>query len=364
MKTELVTGGAGFIGSCYVLQARERGVRVINLDRLTYSGNLENLAALKNDPEHIFVHGDIGDEALLRELFLRHAPDAVVNFAAESHVDRSILDPEAFVRTNVLGTTVLLRVAEGYCSSLAGPARAAFRFLHVSTDEVFGALGPEDPAFSESTPYSPNSPYSASKAASDHFVRAFHETYGLPVLITNCSNNYGPRQFPEKLIPLTILNALRRKPLPVYGKGGNVRDWLHVADHCRAIALVLEKGRAGRSYAIGGRSEKRNIEVVREVCRILDRLCPHPEGPYESLVTFVKDRPGHDWRYAINCTRMEQELGWAPAETFAHGLEETVRWYLENEDWVRNVESGEYRNWLQAHYGDRIAAERATIPTV
>ena len=354
MKTVFVTGGAGFIGSCYVLQARKRGERVVNLDRLTYSGNLENLAALEGDPEHIFVHGDIGDEALVGELFARYQPDAVVNFAAETHVDRSILDPEAFVRTNVLGTTVLLRVANSYFSALSEAGRATFRFLHISTDEVFGSLGPDDAAFTEATPYSPNSPYSASKAASNHFVRAFYETYGLPVLITNCSNNYGPRQFPEKLIPLTVLNALRRKPLPVYGKGENVRDWLHVEDHCCAIALVLEKGEVGRSYNIGGRAERRNIDVVEEVCRILDSLRPHPSGPYASLITFVKDRPGHDWRYAIDCTRMERELGWKPAETFARGLLATVRWYLDNEEWVRTVESGEYRNWLTTNYSDRM----------
>lgn len=353
MPCQLVTGGTGFIGSCYVLQARKRGVRVVNLDKLTYAGNPANLEALRDDPEYALVQGDIGNAELVAWLLQTFQPDAVVNFAAESHVDRSIADPEAFVRTNVLGTATLLRVVKDWWKTLPAVRAAAFRFLHVSTDEVYGALQPGDPAFSETTPYSPNSPYSASKAASDHMVRAFHETYGLPVLLTNCSNNYGPRQFPEKLIPLVILNALERRPLPVYGKGANIRDWLHVEDHCTAIARVLEAGRVGQGYNIGGHAERANLDVVLALCGILDEMAPSAEGPYADLVTFVADRPGHDFRYAINSGKIEAELGWKPRHDFASGLRQTVRWYLENGAWVENVRSGAYRQWIAANYDRR-----------
>ena len=362
--TLLVTGGAGFIGSCHVLQSRAAGLRVVNVDKLTYSGNMENLASLRDDDGHVFVRGDIGNAELMAHVLAVHRPHAIVNFAAESHVDRSILDPEAFVRTNVLGTCVLLHAALDYYRTLppnspdadsqdGAPTKAHFRFLHVSTDEVFGSLRPEDPAFTETTPYAPNSPYAASKAASDHMVRAFHETYGLPVLITNCSNNYGPRQFPEKLIPLVICRALERRPLPVYGKGDNVRDWLHVEDHCEAISLVLRQGRVGASYNIGGRAERTNLDVVRGICAALDKLRPHADGPYAELITFVTDRPGHDFRYAMNCTLLEEELGWTPRHSFEQGLENTVRWYLEHQEWVRHVQSGDYMNWIQTNYAGR-----------
>ena len=351
-KTLLVTGGAGFIGSCFVLQARARGERVINLDKLTYAGNPDNLASLNNDPDHILVQGDIGNAELVGLLLSQYKPDAVVNFAAESHVDRSIIDPEAFVRTNVLGTSTLLRVVKNWWQNLDEPARSSFRFLHVSTDEVFGALKPGDPAFCETTPYSPNSPYSASKAASDHLVRAFHETYKLPILITNCSNNYGPRQFPEKLIPLMILNALDGNALPVYGTGSNIRDWLHVEDHCSAIALVLEKGLVGESYNIGGHSERTNLEVVKTICAILQDEVPSPTR-YADQITFVEDRPGHDFRYAIDCSKIERELGWKPAHSFDTGLADTVRWYLANKEWIENVRSGAYLDWIDSNYGHR-----------
>ena len=353
MGCEIVTGGAGFIGSAYVLQARRAGIRIINLDKLTYAGNPANLASLADDPEHVFVHGDIGNEELLAFLLDTYQPYAVVNFAAESHVDRSIVDPDAFVRTNVLGTASLLRVVKDWWRGLSVAQAAGFRFLHVSTDEVYGTLQPGDPAFTESTPYSPNSPYSASKAASDHMVRAFHETYGLPILLTNCSNNYGPRQFPEKLIPLMILTALERKPLPVYGQGTNIRDWLHVDDHCTAIARVLEAGQVGRTYNIGGHAERTNLEVVRAVCAILDDVWPSAQGPYADLITFVTDRPGHDFRYAIDSSRIESELGWRPAHRFDTGLRDTVRWYLENSAWVNLVRSGSYREWMDSNYGRR-----------
>ena len=355
MTCQLVTGGAGFIGSAYVLQARRAGIRVINLDKLTYAGNPANLASLAGDPEHTFVHGDIGNEELLAFLLDTYQPHAVVNFAAESHVDRSIVDPDAFVRTNVLGTASLLRVVKDWWRGLSAVQAAGFRFLHVSTDEVYGALQPDDPAFTESTPYSPNSPYSASKAASDHMVRAFHETYGLPILLTNCSNNYGPRQFPEKLIPLMILTALERKPLPVYGQGTNIRDWLHVDDHCTAIARVLEAGQVGRTYNIGGHAERTNLEVVHAVCAILDDVRPSAQGPYAGLIAFVTDRPGHDFRYAIDCSRIENELGWRPAHRFDTGLRDTVHWYLENSAWVDHVRSGAYREWMDINYGRRSA---------
>ncbi len=354
MATLLVTGGAGFIGSCYVLARCAAGDTVVNLDKLTYSGNLENLASLHGCPNHIFVHGDIGNAELVEHLLKTHRPDAVVNFAAESHVDRSIIDPEAFVRTNVLGTCTLLRTAKAWWSELDGDKKAAFRFLHVSTDEVFGALQPGDPAFTETTPYSPNSPYSASKASSDHFVRAFHETYGFPTLITNCSNNYGPRQFPEKLIPLVTLNALARKTLPVYGTGSNIRDWLHVEDHCSAIHRVLEAGGIGQTYNIGGNSERTNLEVVHGICNVLDAVRPSAEGPYADLIKFVTDRPGHDFRYAINCAKLSSELGWQPTHTFEEGLRDTVQWYLDNETWVKHVQSGDYRNWMQTNYAGRV----------
>ena len=349
----LITGGAGFIGSCHVLRTRASGTPVVTLDKLTYSGNLANLAPLNGDADHVFVQGDIGNSELVAHLLRTHRPAAVINFAAESHVDRSILDPEAFVRTNVLGTTALLRCVLAYWRSLTAEEQQRFRFLHVSTDEVFGSLGPEDPAFTEHTPYAPNSPYAASKAASDHLVRAFHETYGLPVLLTNCSNNYGPRQFPEKLIPLLVRNALDRAPLPIYGTGQNVRDWLHVEDHCAAIARVLEAGTPGRSYNIGGRAERNNLDVARAVCAILDEERPHADGPYADLIRFVTDRPGHDWRYAMNCDRIERELGWRPRHSFDSGLRDTVRWYLDNGDWLEAVQSGAYRQWLETNYAGR-----------
>ncbi len=353
MACYLVTGGAGFIGSCYVLQSREQGARVVNVDKLTYAGNMDNLAPLEGDAEHIFIHGDMGNEELMAHVLQEYAPDAIINFAAESHVDRSILDPDAFVRTNVLGTCVLLRVALKHWQGLEEHKKEAFRFLHVSTDEVFGTLGLEDAAFTEETPYAPNSPYSASKAASDHLVRSFYETYGLPILITNCSNNYGPRQFPEKLIPLVICNALDGKPLPIYGKGENIRDWLHVEDHAAAIEVVLQKGKVGRTYNIGGRAERTNMEVVKAICAVLDNFEPRAHGIYADLITHVSDRPGHDFRYAIDCTRIETELGWTPAQAFDEGILETVRWYLENQNWVKRARSGEYQDWLQQNYTGR-----------
>ena len=350
----LVTGGAGFIGSCFVLLARAQNTyRIINLDLLSYAGNLENLASLADDPDHIFIRGDIGNGELVAHVLREYAPAGVVNFAAESHVDRSIYDPDAFVRTNVLGTSSLLRSCLAYWQSLDGPRRENFRFLHVSTDEVFGSLGPDDAPFSETTPYAPNSPYSASKAGSDMLVRAFHETYGLPTLLTNCSNNYGPRQFPEKLIPLLIIKALAGEPLPIYGKGLNVRDWLHVEDHCRAITLGLDNGRPGQTYAVGGRSEKANIEVVRELCSLLDAKAPRAEGAYADLISYVADRPGHDLRYAIDPAKIERELGWRARHNFASGLESTVNWYLNNQEWVSRVQSGAYRQWLDTHYRER-----------
>jgi len=353
-KTLLVTGGSGFIGSCFVLLCRAHGMAaVVNLDLLTYSGNPENLSALAHDPGYSFVHADINDAVQVRTILEERCPDAIVNFAAETHVDRSILDPGAFARANVLGVCTLLSETTAWWKTLSEEKRKAFRFLHISTDEVFGTLGPDDPAFTEATPYAPNSPYSASKASSDHFVRAFHETYGLPTLITNCSNNYGPRQFPEKLIPVIILNALARKPLPVYGDGKNIRDWLYVEDHCHALALVLEKGTPGQTYAIGGNAEKTNLVMVQSICAILDELRPHPDGPYAALIRFVKDRPGHDFRYAVNTDKIRRELGWRPAVSFEEGLKETVRWYLEHPQWVRNVQNKDYRRWLETNYDKR-----------
>lgn len=343
MKTILVTGGAGFIGSCFVRRCVGRGnCRVLNLDKLTYAGNLDSLPS-GNDWCHRLIAGDIGDSDLVRSLLEEHQPSAVINFAAESHVDRSIDGPLAFVRTNVLDTCQLLEGVRSYFDTLRDSQRRQFRFLHVSTDEVYGSLG-ADGAFTESTPYAPNSPYAASKAASDHLVRAYHETYNLPVLITNCSNNYGPYQFPEKLIPLIILNALEGRPLPVYGDGLNVRDWLFVEDHCSAIERVLSRGRVGDSYNIGGNTERTNIEIVRTICATLDRLCPElPHTPCKSLITYVADRPGHDRRYAIDASKIRQQLGWQPTTSFAAGMEATVRWYLQNPAWVRRVLSGDYR---------------------
>jgi dTDP-glucose 4,6-dehydratase len=345
----VVTGGAGFIGSNFILQwLTSQGSQVMNLDKLTYAGNPANLAAAAGDPRYAFVRGDINDVPLVRELLARHRPAAVVHFAAESHVDRSIHDAEDFIRTNIQGTFHLLQATREYWDSLSAADREAFRFLHVSTDEVYGSLGLADPPFRETAAYAPNSPYAASKAAADHLVRAFHQTYSLPTLTTNCSNNYGPYQFPEKLIPLTIHNATRGEPLPVYGDGLHVRDWLYVGDHCEAIRQVLAHGRAGRTYNIGGNSEKSNIEVVKEICAILEELRPGPR--YESLITYVKDRPGHDRRYAMDSTKIQKELGWTPQESFSGGLRKTVEWYLANDEWVSSITTGAYREWIERHY--------------
>jgi dTDP-glucose 4,6-dehydratase len=352
--TILVTGGAGFIGSNFVLDwLAESDEPVVNLDKLTYAGNVANLAALQGDRRHLLIQGDIGDQALVDRLLAEHRPRAVVNFAAESHVDRSIHGAGDFIATNVVGTFHLLQAVLGHWRDALGRDEA-FRFLHVSTDEVYGSLGPEDPAFSETTPYAPNSPYSASKASSDHLVRAWHHTYGLPVLTTNCSNNYGPYHFPEKLIPLCILNAIAGKPLPIYGDGQQVRDWLYVKDHCAAIRRVLEAGEVGQTYNVGGWNEKANLDVVHAICAILDELRPRGDGkPYSEQITFVTDRPGHDRRYAIDASKLERELGWKPAETFETGIRKTVSWYLENSGWVATVTSGEYRKWLDTNYGSR-----------
>ena len=352
----LVTGGAGFIGSNFVLQWVGNGGRVINLDLQTYAGNIENLASIEQNPDHIFVRGDIGDAASVASLLREHRPIAIVHFAAESHVDRSIAAPDAFVRTNVNGTFTLLEQARQYWSSLSGAERGAFRFLHVSTDEVYGTLRPQDPASTEETRYAPNSPYAASKAASDHLVRAYFHTYGLPTLTTNCSNNYGPFQFPEKLIPLMIFNALEGTPLPVYGDGGNVRDWLFVGEHCTAIRSVLEKGRIGETYNIGGNSERNNLEVVKTICSLLDELRPDAAiGPRERLITFVPDRPGHDRRYAINASKIARELGWSPTVSFESGLRQTIEWYLAHPEWIEHVRSGAYREWIRQNYDERVA---------
>jgi len=350
----LVTGGAGFIGANFVLDWRAQSDEaVVNLDKLTYAGNRANLAALEGDARHVFVHGDIADRVLVRELLARHRPRAILHFAAESHVDRSIHGPADFVQTNVVGTFALLEEARAYCDGLKGAERDAFRFLQVSTDEVYGSLGPADPAFSEATPYAPNSPYAASKAAADHLVRAYRHTYGLPTLTTNCSNNYGPYQFPEKLIPLTIANALAGKPLPVYGDGQNVRDWLYVGDHCAAVRAVLERGRLGECYNIGGEAEMKNIDLVKTLCTLLDALRPRRAGRYAELIDFVRDRPGHDRRYAMDAAKLRGELGWRPAETFESGLKKTVAWYLENDAWVANVTSGAYQQWMEQNYAAR-----------
>ncbi len=351
----LVTGGAGFIGANFVLDwLMQSGEAVINLDLLTYAGNRSNLASLDGDGRHLFVQGDIGDSALLTNLLAQHQPRAIVNFAAESHVDRSIHGPEDFIQTNIVGTFRLLEAVRNYWGGLQGNAKQDFRFLHVSTDEVYGSLAKEDPAFTENHRYEPNSPYSASKAASDHLVRAYHHTYGLPVLTTNCSNNYGPYHFPEKLIPLMIVNALAGKALPVYGDGQQIRDWLYVKDHCSAIRRVLEKGRPGEVYNIGGWNEKPNIDIVNTVCALLDELSVRADGKsYREQITYVTDRPGHDRRYAIDASKIERELGWKPAETFDTGIRKTVLWYLEHQGWVANVQSGAYRDWVEKNYQGR-----------
>jgi len=353
----LVTGGAGFIGANFVLDwLAQSDETVINLDQLTYAGNRENLASLAEDRRHLFVQGDIGDSSLVANLLAQHQPRAVINFAAESHVDRSIHGPEDFIQTNIVGTFRLLEAVRAYWNNLPGEAQQDFRFLHVSTDEVYGSLVKDEPAFTEHHRYEPNSPYSASKAASDHLVRAYHHTYGLPVLTTNCSNNYGPYHFPEKLIPLMIVNALAGKPLPVYGDGQQIRDWLYVKDHCSAIRRVLEAGRLGETYNIGGWNEKPNIDIVHTVCALLDELRTRADGKsYREQITYVTDRPGHDRRYAIDASKIERELGWKPAETFDTGIRKTVQWYLENQDWVANVQSGAYRAWVQKNYAERVA---------
>ena len=353
----LVTGGAGFIGSNFVLDwLAQSDEPVITLDALTYAGNLENLAALAGDARHTFVKGDICDGELVAKLLAEHRPRALIHFAAESHVDRSITGPGAFMRTNIEGTYALLEAARAYWSGLDAAAQAAFRFHHVSTDEVYGSLGPADAPFAEDKTYEPNSPYSASKAASDHLVRAWHHTYGLPVVTTNCSNNYGPYHFPEKLIPLMIVNALAGKALPIYGDGQNVRDWLHVTDHASALRAVLAGGRLGETYNIGGWNEMTNLDIVHTVCALLDELRPDPAGSYTRLITYVKDRPGHDRRYAIDARKIERELGWRPAETFATGIRKTVQWYLDHPEWVARVQSGAYREWLDAQYGQQASA--------
>ena len=351
----LVTGGAGFIGSNFVLDwLSQSDEPIVNLDLLTYAGNLENLATLQNDRRHIFIQGDLADQTLVDRLLNEYNPRAIVHFAAESHVDRSIHGPEAFVQTNIVGTFRLLESAHGFWRTLPESEQGKFRFLHVSTDEVFGTLTKNDPPFTETTPYQPNSPYSASKAASDHLVRAWHHTYGLPVLTTHCSNNYGPYHFPEKLIPLMIVNALAGKPLPVYGDGQQIRDWLYVKDHCSAIRRALEVGTPGETYNIGGWNEKPNIEIVKTICALLDQLRPKADGKsYTQQITYVTDRPGHDRRYAIDARKAERELGWKPAETFETGIRKTVEWYLENSEWVKNVQSGSYRDWMSKNYEAR-----------
>jgi dTDP-glucose 4,6-dehydratase len=357
----LVTGGAGFIGSGFVLNTlAKRSASVTVLDKLTYAGNLENLKPVEQDENYSFVRGDIVDGADVRRTLEERRPSAIVHFAAESHVDRSILGPGEFIRTNIEGTFQLLEAARDYWAALPQPEKDAFRFLHVSTDEVYGSLNPTDPAFTEATPYAPNSPYSASKAASDHLVRAYFHTYGLPVLTTNCSNNYGPRQFPEKLIPLMVMNALKGLPLPVYGDGKNVRDWLYVDDHCNGIQTVIDKGIPGETYNIGGRQEMTNLDLIQHLCTILDELRPS-DNSYASLISFVKDRPGHDRRYAIDCSKIERELGWKPKETFAGGLRKTIQWYLDNSEWVEHVNTGAYREWIGRQYQSICKAGKAML---
>ncbi|MGO4798297.1 dTDP-glucose 4,6-dehydratase [Pseudomonas sp. W22_MBD1_FP4] len=353
--TILVTGGAGFIGANFVLDwLAQADEPVINLDKLTYAGNLENLSSLEGDKRHVFVHGDIADTQLVESLLVEHSPRAILNFAAESHVDRSIHGPEDFIETNVVGTFRLLETVRAYWKGLPTDAQQAFRFLHVSTDEVYGSLSKDDPAFTETHQYEPNSPYSASKAASDHLVRAYHHTYGLPVLTTNCSNNYGPYHFPEKLIPLMIVNALAGKALPVYGDGQQIRDWLYVKDHCSAIRRVLEAGTVGEVYNVGGWNEKPNLDIVHTICALLDGLRPRQDGkPYNEQIAYVTDRPGHDRRYAIDARKLESELGWKPAETFETGIRKTVEWYLDNQEWVSNIQSGSYREWVEKNYSGR-----------
>lgn len=355
--TILVTGGAGFIGANFIIDwLAAENTSVVNLDKLTYAGNMESLSSISNDPRHIFVKGDINDTDLVTELLHTHKPYAIINFAAESHVDRSIHGPEDFITTNINGAFQLLESARTYWQALTEKEKLKFRFLHVSTDEVYGSLSDDEPPFTEKTSYAPNSPYSASKAASDHLVRAYHHTYGLPTLTTNCSNNYGPFQFPEKLIPLFIYNAVNGKPLPVYGDGLNVRDWLYVGDHCEAIRVVLDKGKAGETYNIGGWNEKSNMEVIKTVCNTLDKLkADSPNCPHESLIEYVKDRPGHDRRYAIDARKVEEELGWKPKETFETGMDKTINWYLDNMEWVEHVISGEYQNWIDKNYDMKVS---------
>jgi dTDP-glucose 4,6-dehydratase len=351
-ETIVVTGGAGFIGSNFILQwLASEGTPVVNYDKLTYAGNLRNLESVSSDKRYCFVQGDVADRKVVRQVLTERRPRAIVHFAAESHVDRSIRGPDDFIKTNVNGTFNMLEEVRAYWSEMSGVEKHHFRFLHVSTDEVYGSLGPDDPAFSEQTRYRPNSPYSASKAASDHLVRAYYHTYGLPTLTTNCSNNYGPFQFPEKLIPLTILNARQGKPLPVYGDGQNVRDWVFVGDHCEAVRTVLARGRSGETYNIGGKNQEQNISVVEQICSVLDEISPDdPVVPHRQLITFVKDRPGHDRRYAIDCAKIERELSWTARESFETGLRKTVLWYLEHQDWIEEVTSGSYRQWIATHY--------------
>ncbi|MHB0992672.1 MAG: dTDP-glucose 4,6-dehydratase [Burkholderiales bacterium] len=349
----LVTGGAGFIGTNFVLEwVKQHNEAVVNLDKLTYAGNLQNLAEVQTNPRHVFVHGDIGDQDLVLRLLQEYQPRAIINFAAESHVDRSIHGPEDFIQTNVVGTFHLLEAVRQHWNVMSEEGKAEFRFLHVSTDEVYGSLGNDDPPFTETTPYAPNSPYSASKAASDHLVRAYHHTYGLPTLTTNCSNNYGPYQFPEKLVPLIIMNAIAGKTLPIYGDGQNIRDWLYVSDHCSAIRAVLAHGNVGEIYNIGGSNEQTNLDVVAAICTMLDQVHPSsPIVPHAELIQYIRDRAGHDRRYAIDANKIQRELGWRPVETFETGIRKTVNWYLANQDWVANIASGEYRHWVKKQYG-------------
>ncbi|MGG6270696.1 dTDP-glucose 4,6-dehydratase [Leptolyngbya sp. AN03gr2] len=354
MQTFLVTGGTGFIGSNFVLKARtQQWANIVNLDKLTYASNPQTLSQLQQDHGYTFVRGDIADSNLLQRLLNQYQPSAIINFAAESHVDRSILNPQAFIDTNIIGTFQLLQASKAYWEQLSIEQRHQFRFLHVSTDEVFGSLSPTAPAFREDTTYAPNSPYAASKAGSDHLVRAYHHTYGLPTLTTNCSNNYGPRQFPEKLIPLIILNALDSKPLPIYGDGKNIRDWLYVEDHCDAIYQVLQQSQIGETYTIGGNNEQSNLAVVDQICTSLDRLAPKPNFQHASLITFVKDRLGHDRRYAIDCSKIKRDLGWEPKESFESGLLKTIQWYLDNPIWIEQVQSGAYQSWIDQNYANR-----------